>query len=329
MQRRDFITVLGGTVVMWSIAARAQRASGMQKVGVLMPGRESDDVQERIAAFRQGLADLGWKDGQNVHIEYRWADGRIELIQQYAEELVALKPDVILGNSTVVIGVLKRITNSIPIVFALVNDPVGQGFVKSLSHPGGNITGFTFVNPEIIGKWVGLLHDVAPDITRAALLFNPRTFLSNPDFLHEIQATPQAATIEIVPTPVVTSEEIETAINAVAQRPGSGLIVAPDVFNLEHVKQIAQLAGKNRLPAVSSYPQFAIEGGLMAYGPDRTDAFRRSAGYVDRILKGASPIDLPVQEPIKFKFIVNLRTAQSFGLTLPPRLLAVADEVIE
>jgi putative ABC transport system substrate-binding protein len=245
MQRCDFITFLGGTVIMWSLAARAQRAGGMQKVGVLMPGRESDpDSQGRIAAFRQGLADLGWKDGENVHIDDRWADGRIELIQQYVEELVALKPDVIVGNSTLVIEVLKSITNSIPIVFALVNDPIGQGFVKSLSHPGGNITGFTFVNPGMIGKWVGLLNDVAPSITRAALLFNPRTFLSSPDFLRVIESTPQAARIEIVPTPVGTSKEIETAINAVARRPGGSLMIAPDLFNIDHIKRIAQLAGK-------------------------------------------------------------------------------------
>jgi putative tryptophan/tyrosine transport system substrate-binding protein len=328
--RRKFIAALGSAAAAWPLAARAQRAGGMPKVGVLMPGRESDpDSQARIAAFRQGFADLSWKDGQNVHIEYRWADGKIELIQQYVEQLVALAPDVILANSTPVIEALKKTTSSIPIVFAQVNDPVGQGFVKSLSHPGGNITGFTFFNPEMIGKWVGLLKDVAPGITRAALLFNPSTAPFYPNFLHEIEAARQPGAIEIVLTPVATPAEMEAAIDALAQKPGSSLIIAPDVFAIVHIKQFAQLAEKNRLLAISGYRQFAVEGGLMAYGPDTMDIFRRSAEYVDRILKGANPADLPVQEPIKFEFIVNLKTAQSFGLTMPAGVLSIADEVIE
>jgi putative tryptophan/tyrosine transport system substrate-binding protein len=327
--RRQFISALGGAAA-WPLAVRAQPASGMHRVGVLMPSRESDpDSQARITAFRQALADLGWKDGQNVHIEYRWADGKFELIPQYAEELVALTPDVILANSTPVVESMKKITKSIPIVFAIVSDPVGSGFVKSLAHPGGNITGFTFTNPEMILKWMGLLKDVSPGITRAALLFNPSTAPYYSNFLHEIETTRQPAAIELVSMPVATPEEMETAIIALAQKPGSGLIIGPDVFNIVHIKQIAQLAGKNRLLAISSYRQFAVEGGLMAYGPDTADIFRRSAAYVDRILKGANPADLPVQEPIKFEFIVNPKTAQSFGLTLPSGILSIADEVIE
>jgi putative ABC transport system substrate-binding protein len=328
--RRKFIASLGGAALAWPLAARAQRAGRMPKVGVLMPFRENDpDSQARIAALRQGFADLGWNDGQNIHIEYRWADVKIELIQQYAEELVALAPDVIIGDSTPVIQALKKITSSIPIVFALLNDPVGQGVVKSLSHPGGNITGLTYFNPEMIGKWGELLKDVVPGITRTALLFNPSTAPYYPNFLHEIQAVRQPGAIEIVSTPVATPAEMETAINALAQEPGCTLIVAPDVFTKGYIKQIAQLTRKTRLPAVSGYRQFAVEGGLMAYGPDTTDIFRRSAAYVDRILKGASPADLPVQEPIKFEFIVNLKTAQSFGLTIPSGVLSIADEVIE
>jgi putative ABC transport system substrate-binding protein len=328
--RRKFIAALGGTVFAWPLAARAQQADRVRRVGVLMPFRESDpDSQARIAALRQGFADLGWKDGQNIHIEYRWADVKIELIRQYAEELVALAPDVIIADSTPAIEALKKITSSIPIVFAVVNDPVGQGFVKSLSHPGGNITGFTYFNPEMIGKWVGLLKDVAPGITRAALLFNPSTAPFYPNFLHEIETTLQPAATELVLTPVATPAELETAINALAQKPGSSLIIPPDVFTKGHIKQIAQLTRKTRLLAISGYRQFAVEGGLMAYGPDPTDIFRRSAAYVDRILKGASPADLPVQEPIKFEFIVNLKTAQSFGLTMPSGVLSIADEVIE
>jgi putative tryptophan/tyrosine transport system substrate-binding protein len=330
MRRREFIALLGGAATAWPLAARAQRAGGMHEVGVLMPGRESDpDSQARITAFRQGLADLGWRDGQNVHIEYRWADRKIELIRQYAEELIALAPDLILANSTPVTEAFKKMASSIPIVFAATNDPVGQGFVKNLSHPGGNMTGFTFTNPEMIGKWVGLLKDVAPGITRVALLFNPSTAPFYPNFLHEIETTRQPAAAELVLAPVATPAEMETAINALAQRPGSSLIIGPDVFNIVHIKQIAQLTGKNRLLAISGYRQFAVEGGLMAYGPDTTHIFRRSAAYVDRILKGANPADLPVQEPIKFEFIVNLKTAQSFGLTMPSGVLSMADEVIE
>ena len=329
MKRREFIALLAGAAA-WPLAARAQRARGMPKVGVLMPGANSDpDSQARIAAFRQGFADLGWKDGENVHIEYRWADGKTEVIRRYAEELVALAPDVILTNSTPCIEALKKVTGSIPIVFALANDPVGLGHVKSLSHPGGNITGFTFMNPEMIGKWVGMLRDVAPGITRAALLFNPSTAPFYPNFLHEIEATRQPGAIELVPTPAATPTEMEAAIDALAQKPGSSLMIGPDVFNIFHIKQIAQVAMKNRLLAISAYRQFAIEGGLMAYGPDTADIFRRSAGYVDRILKGAHVADLPVQEPIKFEFIVNLQTAKAFGLTMPSGLLSIADEVIE
>ncbi len=328
--RRKFIASLVGAGLVWPLAAHAQRARGMPKVGVLIPFRENDpESQARITALRQGFADLGWNDGQNIHIEYRWADVKIELIRQYAEELVAFAPDVIVGDSTPVIQALKKITNSIPIVFALLNDPVGQGIVNSLSHPGGNITGLTYFNPEMIGKWGALLKDVVPGTTRTALLFNPSTAPYYPNFLHEIQAVHQPGAIEIVSMPVATPAEMERAINGLALEPGCTLIVAPDVFTRGYIKQIAQLTRKTRLPAVSGYRQFAVEGGLMAYGPDTTDIFHRSATYVDRILKGTSPADLPVQEPIKFEFIVNLKTAQSLGLTIPSGVLSIADEVIE
>ena len=206
---------------------------------------------------------------------------------------------------------------------------MGLGLVKSLSHPGGNITGFTFVNPELIGKWIGLLRDVKPHITRAALMFNPKTTPFFYDFLREIEVTRQPAGIELVAMPVGTPDEIESTINVLSKQPGSSLIIPPDPFNVAHIKQIAQFAVQTRLPAVSVYRPFAVEGGLMTYGPDAPDIFRRSAAYVDRILKGANPAELPVQQPTKFQFIVNLKTAQSFGLTVPPTLLATADEVIE
>jgi ABC-type uncharacterized transport system, periplasmic component len=296
----------------------------------LLSGVESDpDSQVRIAAFRQRFADLGWKDGENVHIEYRWSAGKGDLIRQYAEELVALAPDVILANSTPVIAAFKNITSSIPIVFALAIDPVGLGHVKSLSRPGGNFTGFTFINPELIGKWIGLLREVMPGVARAAALFNPGTTPFYSAWLQEIEAARQPGATELIAMPVGTTGEMETAIKALAQKPGSSLMIGPDPFNVVRIKQIAQLVVQNRLPAISVYRPFAIEGGLMAYGPDTADIFRRSAGYVNRILRGANPAELPVQQPDKFEFTVNLKAARLLGLTVPATLLATADEVIE
>jgi putative ABC transport system substrate-binding protein len=330
MRRREFLGVLGGAAAAWPLAARAQRAGGIPKVGVLLAVAEDDpEGHARIVAFRQGLAALGWKDGQNIHLEYRWSAGKSELIRQYAEELVALAPAVILANGTPSVAALKSITKSIPIVFALTIDPVGLGHVKSLSHPGGNITGFTFINPELIGKWIGLLKDGVPGITRAALLCSPSTAPFYHKFVHEIETVRQPEAIELMAMPVDTTGEMDTAINALAQKPGSGLMIGPDPFNVVHIKQIAQLAAQNRLPAISVYRQFAVEGGLMAYGPNTADIFRRSAAYIDRILKGANPGELPVQQPNKFEFIINLKTVQSFGLTMPPALINIADEVIE
>jgi putative ABC transport system substrate-binding protein len=309
---------------------RAQRASGKPRIGVLMTPAENDpESQARIAAFQQGLAELGWKDGQNVRIEYRWSASSAELIKQYADELVALAPDVILANGTPAVRALKKITSTIPVVCALVQDPVGLGLVKTLSRPGGNITGFTFVNAELIGKWIGLIKDVVPSVTRSALMFNPNTTPFFYDFLREIEATRRSLGIELIALPVGAANVIGAAVNDLSKQPGSSLIIPPDPFNVAHIKEIAQLTLRARLPAVSVYRPFAVEGGLMTYGPDTADIFRRSAAYVDRILKGANPSELPVQQPTKFQFILNLKTAQSFALTVPPTLLATADEVIE
>jgi ABC-type uncharacterized transport system substrate-binding protein len=327
MKRREFITLLGGAAT-WPITARAQSKVRIPKVGVLMAVSESDpDSQKRIAAFRQGLVNLGWKDGQNMQIEYRWAGGKIELIRQYSNELVALAPDVILVNSTPAIQATKEITSSIPIVCALVIDPVGFGFVKSLSRPGGNITGFTFINAELIGKWTDLLKEVTPGFTQAAVMHDPRTTPFYRNFLREIEAT--RAANELTAISVESAADIETAINLLAQKAGSGLIIGPDPFTSVHIRRIAQLAAQKRLPAISVHRQFVLDGGLMAYGPDTADIFRRSATYIDRILKGEKPGELPVQQPNKFEFIINLKTAQSFGLTVPRILLSTADEVIE
>jgi putative tryptophan/tyrosine transport system substrate-binding protein len=330
MKRRDFVTLVGGAAASWPLAAYAQRTGGMRKVGVLLAGVESNpDSQVRIAAFRRGFAELGWKEGENVQIEYRWSAGQGDLIRRNAEELVALKPDVILANSTPVIAMLKSMTTSIPVVFALATDPVGLGHIQSLSRPGGNFTGFTFIDPALIGKWIGLLKEIIPNLGRAGLLFNPGTTPFYPRWIREIEAAHQSGTTELVAMPVGSDDAMQAAITALAQRPGSCLMIGPDPFNVVRVREIAQLAAQNRLPAISVYRLFAVEGGLMGYGPDTADIFRRSAGYVDRILKGASPADLPVQQPDKFEFIINLKAAKALGLTVPATLLATADEVIE
>ena len=327
------MALVGGAAVtpmLLPLAARAQQKSGMRTVGVVMSLAENDtDSQARIVAFRQAFEELGWKDGQNVRIEYRWTAGKIELVEQYARELVALAPDVILANGTPVVAALHKITGSIPIVWALMNDPVGLGFVKTLARPGGNITGFTFIDPELVSKWMGLLKEAVPALARAALLFNPVTAPFYRNFLDEIGAAHQAEPINLVAMPVSGPQDMESAVTAFAQQPGSGLIVGPDSFNIVRIQEIAQLAMKNQLPAISVYRPFAVAGGLMSYGPDTTDIFRQSASYVDRILKGASPADLPVQQPTKFEFIVNQKAASVLGLKLPPNLLSLADEVIE
>jgi putative ABC transport system substrate-binding protein len=333
IQRRTLIALLGGAAVaptvFWPPAARAQRA-GMPKVGVLMAGNESaPDNQTRIAAFGRALADLGWRDGENVRIEYRWSAGKSELIHRYAAELVALSPDVILANSTPVISAFKSLTTSIPVVFALAMDPIGLGHVKSLAHPGGNFTGFTFIDPDLIGKWMGLLRDVVPTLTRAAVLFDPATSPAYDKFVPQLEAERRPGTVEPIAMPVGSTGEMEAAIDALAKRPDSGLMIGPDPFNQVRLKEIAQLAAQRRLPSISVYRPFVVAGGLMAYGPDTADVFRRSAAYVDRILKGARPADLPVQRPSKFEFIVNIATARALGLRIPDHLLALADEVIE
>ncbi|MFZ1920381.1 MAG: ABC transporter substrate-binding protein [Xanthobacteraceae bacterium] len=333
MRRRDFIALLRSAVaspLLAPLVARAQQPEPIRRIGVLMAGLASaPDNQARLTAFRQGLADLRWRDGDNVHIEYRWSSGQEELIRHYAEELVALAPDVILANSTPVVGEFKRIATTIPIVFALDIDPVGQGHVESLAHPGGNITGFTFVNPELIGKWMELLKSAAPDITEASVLFNPATTPTYDKWVREIGASDTPAVIHLAAMPAATPGDMESGIKALAQSPGKGLIVGPDPFNQVLIKQIAHLAAQNSLPSVSVYRPFVAAGGLLAYGPDTANIFRRAAAYVDRILKGAKPSDLPVQQPTKFEFVINLKTANALGLTVPPTMLALADEVIE
>lgn len=330
MDRRKFTTLLGAAAVTYPLAAHAQQAGGLRRLGVLMAGNEnSPENAPRIAAFRQRLTELGWKEGENIQIEYRWSAGRDELIHQYATELVTRAPDAILANSTSVIDAFKGLTTSIPVVFALAMDPVGLGHVQSLSRPGGNFTGFTFIDPELIGKWMALLKDAAPGIARVAVLFNPKTIPTYGKWVREIQAARPPGAIELVAMPVGTDGEMEAAITALAQKPGSGLIIGPDPFNQVRLRKIAGLAEQNRLPTISVYRPFAAQGGLMSYGPDTADIFRRSADYVDRVLKGAKPAELPVQQPVKFELAINVKTAKVLGIEMPAKLLFTADEVFE
>jgi putative ABC transport system substrate-binding protein len=326
MNRRKFLT-LSAAVGLLPAAARSQ--GPRRTIGVLMAGSEgSPENAPRIAAFRKALTELGWREGDNVDITYRWSAGKNELVQQYAKELVARSPDVIVANGTTVISAFKDKTQSIPVVFALSMDPVGLGHVMSLSHPGGNFTGFTFIDPELIGKWMELLGEAAPGLTEAGIVFNPDTMNPYPNFVREVQEA-QKSKVDLRLVPVRTTEEAHAAIEAFAASPHRGLMIGPDPFNQVHLEDMAELTTTLRLPTISVYRSYASGGGLMTYGPDTADVFRRSAAYVDRILKGETPADLPVQQPNKFEFIINMKTAKALGLVIPPTLLATADETIE
>jgi putative tryptophan/tyrosine transport system substrate-binding protein len=330
MKRREFITLLGGAAVVSPVAALAQQKDRIKRIGVLLGATTEHDPESeaRLAAFRIGLNQLGWVEGRNVVINYQFGGGDADRIRTYVTELVKSAPDLIVANSSPVIAELKRATGTIPIVFAVVTDPVSQGLVASLARPGGNITGFALIEFEIIGKWLELLKEMAPRISRAKLLFNPVTAPFFVVWLREHGAV-SVASIELEPAPVHDQAEIEATMAALARAPDAGLITAADVFTVANRGLIVGLAERYRLPAMYQFRQFAAEGGLMSYGPDTADIFRRAATYVDRILKGANPADLPVQQPTKFQLVLNLNTAKALGLTVPPLLVARADEVIE
>ena len=330
MRRRDFVALLGGAALASPVAARAQQPGRMRRVGVLMGVAESDpEGQARIAAFRQGLSDLGWADSRNLRIEYRWAAGDADRIRAYAAELVALAPDLLVGNGAAVLTALRDATRSIPIVFVLVNDPVGQGFIANLARPGGNITGFSFLEYSMVGKSLEMLRQLAPNVHRVAIMFNPATAPHYTVFLRSFETVPPPSPLEIKATPVGTEADIEQAVAKLAKEPGGGLLVPPDTFTVVHRDLVISSAAQHRVPAIFTYRQFVREGALISYGPETTDIFQRSASYVDRILKGANPGDLPAQAPTKFELAINVRTARTLGLDVPPTLLALADEVIE
>jgi putative tryptophan/tyrosine transport system substrate-binding protein len=330
MRRRDFITLIGGAAVAWPLVARAQQAGErVRRIGVLTPMAADDpEGPPRVAAFQQGLAQLGWTDGRNVRIDTRWGAGDADRIRRYAEELVALAPDVILAAASAGVAPLQKATRNVPIVFASVIDPVGAGFVASLARPGGNTTGFTVFEYGTSGKWVELLKQIAPGVTRAAVIRDPAITSGIGQFA-AIQGAAPPFGVEVSPVGVGTAEGIERGIAEFAHGSNGGLIVTAGTLANINRNLIIALAARYRLPAVYSDRAFVIRGGLLSYGPDRADQYRRAAGYVDRILKGEKPADLPVQNPTKFELVINLKTAKALGLEVPPTLLARADEVIE
>ena len=330
MQRRRFMTLLGGSAAAWPLLARAQQSERIRHIGVLMTLDEHDaEGQARLEALHQGLNQLGWAAGKNLAITYRWAAGDIARLKADAAELVALSPDLIIANSTPALAALHTATTTIPVVFVMVVDPVGLGYIASLARPGGNITGFTYMEVSLIGKWLDLLKGIAPAITRTAFLYNPDTAPFFTTFLNSFEAAPHPAVMEFARAPVRADGDLEATIASLAREPGGSLIVGADASNILRSKSILGLVAKYRLPTLSIYRQFAEDGALMSYGPDSEDIFRRSASYIDRILKGEAPASLPAQAPTKFEFVVNLKTARSLGLSVGANLLAISDRVIE
>ena len=330
MRRREFITLFGGAAAAWPLAARAQQSDRMRRIAVLMNNAEGDpEGQTRAAAFRQGLQTLGWNEGKNLSIDWYWTAGDVGRIRGDVTQLAAHPPDIIVANGRVILSESLQVIRSIPIVFVLLNDPVGQGFISSLARPGGNVTGFTFIEYAMFGKSLELLTKVAPAVTRVGFIFNPEMSAYYDQFLPAFETDARQYSIKLTVARVSTKAEIDAAVAELAAAPGGGLMVAPDAYTLVNRELIVQSTAQHRLPAIYSYRQLVREGGLMSYGPETSDIFRRSASYVDRILKGANPAELPVQAPAKFEFAINVKTATTLGLTVPPTVLALADEVIE
>ena len=329
MKRREFITLLGGAAAAWPLVARAQQGERVRRIGVLIVGYAEDDpeIKARLAGFREGLEKHGWLAGKNVRIDARFASSG-DRAQTIAKELVALPADVIVAHTTPAAAALRRETSAIPIVFIAVSDPVGAGLVDSLARPGGNLTGFLAYEASVTGKWLGMLKEIAPRLERAALLANPKT--SPYDyFLRTARALAQSFAIELVPTPVETAGDVERAIESFAREPNGGLLVTPDTTTAAHRDLIVGLTARRRLPAVYYARFFVAAGGLMSYGINLSDQYPQAASYVDRILRGAKPAELPVQAPTRYETTLSLKTAKALGLTVPDKLLVAADEVIE
>jgi putative ABC transport system substrate-binding protein len=329
MRRRQFITLLGGAAA-WPLSARAQQSGQVRRVGVLVGYAESDLMaQHRISAFQRGLQELGWREGHNIRLDVRFAAADPDRMRAYATELVGMVPDVILAQTTPITAALLRQSRTIPIVFVIVSDPVGSGFIESLARPGRNATGFVNLESTLVEKWVELLKEIAPKVSRAAMMFNPDTAPFAGYYMRPFEAAARSLAIEPIGAPVRDEADIERTIAGLAQDAKGGLVIMTDIYTLTHREPINRLTAHYRVPAVNSTTAITREGGLLTYGVDTIDLFRRAAPYVDRILKGAKPGELPVQVPTKFEMVVNLKTAKALGLEVPPMLLARADEVIE
>jgi putative ABC transport system substrate-binding protein len=329
LRRRDFITLLGGAAASWPLAARAQPADRVRRIGVLMQGEENDPQEMRYYfAFTQALADLGWADGRNLRVDLRWGGADTNRMRALAQALVGLPPDIILTWGTPATVALQRETPTIPIVFANVTDPVASGLVPRLDRPSGNITGFASLEASLGGKWLELLSEIAPGLKRAAIIFNPDMAVASA-YMPSIETGARSLKVAPIITPVHSDAEIETAITALVRDPGGGLVVIPEAFTGVHRAAIISAAARNNVPAVYGGPVFARDGGLLSYAANPTDTFRRAATYVDRILRGAKPGDLPVQFPTKFELVINMKTAKALGLTVPQSIVLRADEVIE
>jgi putative tryptophan/tyrosine transport system substrate-binding protein len=328
IQRRAFLTLLGGVAASWPLSARAQQP--LRRVGLLVPTRDTDsEYQRRLQALAGGLQKYGWTDGRNISIDVRWAGPGAGQIQQAASGLVSLAPVVVIASGSVATAAMKRATTAVPVVFVMVNEPVAQGFVASLAHPGSNITGFTNTDFSVMGKWVELLKTMDPAVSRIGLMYNSDTYPIYDSYVGQLQGNPQRP-VDVVRAAVRSRSDIEPVIDALASQPGSGLVVLPDGgFTITNRAIIQGAVDRRRLPSITPYRQFALDGALMSYGPDDIDIFQRAASYVDRILRGAKPAELPVQQPTKFELAINLKTAKALGLDIPPTLLATADEVIE
>ena len=328
VRRREFITLLGGAAA-WPLAARAQQRERVWRIGVLLPFAEDHPVgQARVAAFVQGLRQLGWTDGHNVRIDYRWSAGDSDNIRKFASELIALGPDVVMAFTSAAVTALRQATSTVPIVFAVVADPVGAGYVESLARPGGNVTGFAAQEYAVGGKWMELLKEIVPRLTRVAVL-RDSAIAAGPGQFGALQAVAPSFGVELRPIDLHDPSGIEHGIAAFAKGPNNGLIVTGSPSATLHRNLIITLAARHKLPAIYYERSFADAGGLISYGPDFIDQCRRAAGYVDRILKGERPADLPVQAPTKYELVINLKTAKALGLQIPDKLLARADEVIE
>lgn len=332
MKRREFVTLIGGAAAAWPLAARAQQSGPMRRIGALFGGAESDpQIIGSLAAFKTALAGLGWIEGRNLQFDCRYAAADVDRMRMFAKELVALQPDVLMGHTTGVTAALQRETKTIPIVFVIVCDPVGSGFVESLPRPGGNIMGFINIEASLSGKWIEILKEIVPRITGAGLMFNPATATYIAFYQQPFEAAARSSGIEPIAAPVQSAADIERAFDSLGHRPETGLVLPPDVFTTTKVnlEQITSLAARTHLPTIYPYRYMVTAGGLISYGIDTIDLYRRAPAYIDRILKGAKPADLPVQLPTKFEMAINLKTAKILGIDIPATLLGRADEVIE